>query len=137
MLTFSSCDQLHPDLSVPNHSLIGNVAIYLICLLLSFGLCYQFLCPKVITLSGLHFTLITFIRKIFDITNTYSSSSSGLIWTIEIIKDRVLRLPSLRTATKLMVGMKDLKILIGTTGQSRNILLFSPPLCFTVENCTT
>ena len=61
----------------------------------------------------------------------------GLLWTIDIIKDRFRRLPSPRIATNLMIMLKDDKILIGTTGEFRNILLFSPPLCFTVENCTT
>jgi 4-aminobutyrate aminotransferase-like enzyme len=61
----------------------------------------------------------------------------GLLWTIDIIKDRLRRLPSPRIATNLMIMLKDDKILIGTTGEFRNILLFSPPLCFTVENCTT
>jgi len=61
----------------------------------------------------------------------------GLLWAIEIIENRAERMPSSKLATDIMMALKDEKILVGTTGECRNVILFSPPLCFTIENCKT
>ena len=58
----------------------------------------------------------------------------GLLWALEIIEDRETRQPSPELAQLIMFGLKAQKILIAITGKFRNILLFTPPMCFTVEN---
>merc|ERR1711977_668258 len=58
----------------------------------------------------------------------------GLIWAIEIVKDssKVADPTFARNIVDLMRTKE--KILIGLTGIEHNVLLFTPPLCFTVDN---
>ena len=56
----------------------------------------------------------------------------GLLWGIEILQDS---LPA-PTLTKKLVSQlsSESKILVGVTGKHKHILLFTPPMCFTVDN---
>lgn len=58
----------------------------------------------------------------------------GLMWGIEIVADQASKAPCAELARNIMFGLKARKILIGITGDHRNILLFTPPMCFTVDN---
>jgi len=59
----------------------------------------------------------------------------GLIWAIEFISDTVTKEPDPEFA-RLVVGLmrKKEKILLGLTGSHNHVILFTPPLCFTVDN---
>ena len=37
-------------------------------------------------------------------------------------------------ASSIMYGLKSKGILVGITGKHKNIILFTPPMCFTLEN---
>ena len=59
----------------------------------------------------------------------------GLIWALEIVQDNNSKEADpkfARLITDLM--RKNEKILLGLTGMHNNVLLFTPPLCFTVDN---
>ena len=59
----------------------------------------------------------------------------GLIWAIEFISDSATKEPDPEFA-RLVVGLmrKKEKILLGLTGSHNHVILFTPPLCFTVDN---
>ena len=58
----------------------------------------------------------------------------GLIWAIEMVKDSTKESdPHLARKVLSFMRSKE-KILLGLTGIENNILLFTPPLCFTVDN---
>ena len=38
-------------------------------------------------------------------------------------------------ASEIMFGMKTRQVLVAITGKQSNIILLTPPLCFTMENC--
>ncbi|TRY71942.1 hypothetical protein TCAL_03935 [Tigriopus californicus] len=58
----------------------------------------------------------------------------GLMWGIEIVAEQASKAPCPELARNIMFGLKARKILVGITGDHRNILLFTPPMCFTVDN---
>ena len=58
----------------------------------------------------------------------------GLIWAMEIVKNKSKQ-PDSELARKIVDLMRvQEKILLGLIGTKTNILLFTPPLCFTTEN---
>ena len=59
----------------------------------------------------------------------------GLIWAIEMVKDNSSKEADPSFAKKVVSLMrKKEKILLGLTGSRNHVLLFTPPLCFTVDN---
>ena len=42
---------------------------------------------------------------------------------------------SAELASEIMFGMKTRQVLVAITGKQSNIILLTPPLCFTMENC--
>ena len=58
----------------------------------------------------------------------------GLIWGLEIVKDETKDADP-KLARKIVELMRtEEKILLGLVGMKSNVLLFTPPLCFTVDN---
>ena len=75
-----------------------------------------------------------------NIKNKFSSKvgdirGCGLIWAIEMITDNVTKTPNPALA-RYVVGLmrKKEKILLGLTGTHNHVILFTPPLCFTLDN---
>ena len=75
-----------------------------------------------------------------NIKNKFSSKvgdirGCGLIWAIEMITDNVTKTPNPAFA-RYVVGLmrKKEKILLGLTGTHNHVILFTPPLCFTLDN---
>ena len=60
---------------------------------------------------------------------------SGLLWTLELVTDARTRRPCRELARSVMFGLKEKRKLVGITGPNANILLVTPPMCMTVENC--
>jgi 4-aminobutyrate aminotransferase-like enzyme len=58
----------------------------------------------------------------------------GLIWAIEIVKDISKEADPAFARDIVDIMRTKEKILIGLTGIEHNILLLTPPLCFTVDN---
>lgn len=61
----------------------------------------------------------------------------GLLWTLEFVtldKSGSSFSANPILATHVMFGLKSKKIIVGITGERSNIVLFSPPMCFTVAN---
>ena len=42
---------------------------------------------------------------------------------------------SAELASEIMFGMKTRQVLVAITGKQSNVILLTPPLCFTMENC--
>ena len=59
----------------------------------------------------------------------------GLVHGLEIVTDNVSRKPNSPMAINIMYGLKAEKILVGICGKNRNVVLLSPPMCFTMDNC--
>jgi len=58
----------------------------------------------------------------------------GLVHGIEIVSNSVERTPAANLATEIMFSLKTKQVLVGITGRDKNVLLFTPPMCFTIEN---
>merc|ERR1719378_1340139 len=58
----------------------------------------------------------------------------GLVHGLEIVNNRVEKAPDAALATDIMVALKQKHILVGITGSEQNVILFTPPMCFTIEN---
>ncbi|CAB4055510.1 AGXT2L1 [Lepeophtheirus salmonis] len=58
----------------------------------------------------------------------------GLLWAIEIVSDRISKTPDSSLTKKIMDGLASKQVLINVGGNYENILLFSPPMCFNIEN---
>ena len=58
----------------------------------------------------------------------------GLFAGIELVRDRVTRIPATTEAKHVVSRMKDRKILISSDGPDDNILKLKPPMVFTIEN---
>lgn len=58
----------------------------------------------------------------------------GLFAGIELVRDRVKRIPATAEANHVVSRMKEKKILISSDGPDDNILKLKPPMVFTVEN---
>merc|ERR1719220_2499058 len=59
---------------------------------------------------------------------------SGLIWAIEIVNNKRENKPEPKLATEIMYRLKGKQVLVDLTGKDQNVILFSPPMCFTMEN---
>jgi len=59
---------------------------------------------------------------------------SGLIWAIEIVNNKRENKPEPKLATEIMYRLKGKQVLVDLTGRNENVILFSPPMCFTMEN---
>jgi len=59
---------------------------------------------------------------------------TGLVHGLEIVNNKKERLPESMLATEIMFGLKQKQILVGITGRDKNVILFTPPMCFTIEN---
>ena len=58
----------------------------------------------------------------------------GLIWALDIVKDESKDADS-KLARKIVELMRtEEKILLGLVGMKSNVLLFTPPLCFNLDN---
>ncbi|MEO6821218.1 MAG: aminotransferase class III-fold pyridoxal phosphate-dependent enzyme [Candidatus Nanopelagicales bacterium] len=55
----------------------------------------------------------------------------GLANAIEIVRDRQSQLPDATTAARVKERLRDLGVLVGTTGPAGNVLKVRPPLAFT------
>ena len=58
----------------------------------------------------------------------------GLVQGLEIVNNKEDRIPDDKLATEIMYGLKQKQVLVGITGRNKNVLLFTPPMCFTIEN---
>jgi len=59
---------------------------------------------------------------------------SGLIWAIEIVDNKRENKPEPKLASEIMYRLKEKQVLVDLTGRNENVILFSPPMCFTMEN---
>merc|ERR1712045_1021901 len=55
--------------------------------------------------------------------------------SLEIVEDKEGKVASADLASEIMFGMKTRQVLVAITGKQSNIILLTPPLCFTMENC--
>jgi 4-aminobutyrate aminotransferase-like enzyme/Ser/Thr protein kinase RdoA (MazF antagonist) len=55
----------------------------------------------------------------------------GLANAIEVVRDRQSKLPDVTTAVRVKDRLRDLGVLVGTTGPAGNVLKVRPPLAFT------
>jgi len=58
----------------------------------------------------------------------------GLLQALEIVNNKQDKLPAPDLATEIMFGLKGKQVLVGITGRNRNVILFTPPMCFNIEN---
>ncbi|KAK7506554.1 hypothetical protein BaRGS_00002029, partial [Batillaria attramentaria] len=58
----------------------------------------------------------------------------GMIVGIEIVMDKESRKPAKEAAEILAYRMKENKIIIANDGPDKNIMVLSPPMCFTLDN---
>lgn len=58
----------------------------------------------------------------------------GLFAGIELVRDRVKRIPATAEAKHVVSRMKEKKVLISSDGPDDNILKLKPPMVFTIEN---
>ncbi|KAG7213606.1 hypothetical protein KM043_002859 [Ampulex compressa] len=59
---------------------------------------------------------------------------AGLFVGIELVRDRVKRIPATAEAKHVVSRMKERKILISSDGPDDNVLKIKPPMVFTIEN---
>ncbi|XP_014468400.1 PREDICTED: alanine--glyoxylate aminotransferase 2-like [Dinoponera quadriceps] len=58
----------------------------------------------------------------------------GLFVGIELVRDRIKRIPATAEAQHVVSRMKEKKILISSDGPDNNVLKLKPPMVFTIEN---
>ncbi|XP_043250639.1 alanine--glyoxylate aminotransferase 2-like [Colletes gigas] len=58
----------------------------------------------------------------------------GLFAGIELVRDRIKRIPATAEAKHVVSRMKEKKILISSDGPDDNVLKLKPPMVFTIEN---
>jgi len=58
----------------------------------------------------------------------------GLVQSIEIVRSKARNTPAPALAAEVMYGLKNKNILVAITGVEKNILLLTPPMCFTIDN---
>jgi len=58
----------------------------------------------------------------------------GLLFGLEIVDNKKSRTPLPGIGRDLMMRLKTSGILVDITGRDDNVILFSPPLCFTMDN---
>lgn len=59
---------------------------------------------------------------------------SGLLWALEIVGSKADPIPEPELAREVMYRLKGRQVLVSITGRNKNVLLFTPPMCFTMEN---
>eukprot|EP00092_Neocalanus_flemingeri_P027364 GFUD01029679.1.p1 GENE.GFUD01029679.1~~GFUD01029679.1.p1 ORF type:complete len:562 (+),score=149.73 GFUD01029679.1:180-1865(+) len=59
---------------------------------------------------------------------------AGLVQGLEIVNNKEERIPAANLATEIMYELKMKQVLVGITGRDKNVILFTPPMCFTIEN---
>lgn len=59
---------------------------------------------------------------------------TGLFVGIELVQDRVKRLPATAEAKHVVSRMKEEKIIVSSEGPDNNIIKLKPPMVFTIEN---
>lgn len=59
---------------------------------------------------------------------------AGLFIGIELIRDRIKRIPATAEAKHVVSRMKDKKILVSSDGPDNNVLKLKPPMVFSIEN---
>ena len=59
---------------------------------------------------------------------------AGLVQGLEIVNNKEERIPDGKLASEIMNGLKMKQVLVGVTGRDKNVILFTPPMCFTIEN---
>ncbi|KAG5318116.1 AGT2L aminotransferase, partial [Pseudoatta argentina] len=59
---------------------------------------------------------------------------AGLFVGIELVRDRIKRIPATAEAKHVVSRMKEKKILISSDGPDNNVLKLKPPMVFTLEN---
>ncbi len=59
---------------------------------------------------------------------------AGLYIGVEVVKDKASREPDRKLAEKIVNGMRERNVLIGTAGGQGNVLKIRPPLCFNREH---
>jgi len=62
-----------------------------------------------------------------------SVRGAGLVLGLEVV-DPDSGQPDPDLTTEIMYGMKARQVLVGITGRDRNVLLFTPPMCFNIDN---
>lgn len=58
----------------------------------------------------------------------------GLFVGVELVRDRIKRIPATAEAKHVVSRMKEKKILISSDGPDNNVLKLKPPMVFTLEN---
>lgn len=59
---------------------------------------------------------------------------AGLFVGIELVRDRIKRIPATAEAKHVVSRMKEKKILVSSDGPDNNVLKLKPPMVFTLEN---
>ncbi|KAL6445375.1 hypothetical protein ACFW04_002287 [Cataglyphis niger] len=59
---------------------------------------------------------------------------AGLFVGIELVRDRIKRIPATAEAKHIVSRMKENKILISSDGPDNNVLKLKPPMVFSIEN---
>ncbi|GFN98921.1 alanine--glyoxylate aminotransferase 2-like [Plakobranchus ocellatus] len=58
----------------------------------------------------------------------------GMLIGVELVMDKESKKPAREAAEILIYKMKERKIIMGTEGKDKNVIVLSPPLCFTTDN---
>lgn len=59
---------------------------------------------------------------------------AGLFIGIELVRDRIKRIPATAEAKHVVTRMKEKKILVSSDGPDNNVLKLKPPMVFSIEN---
>lgn len=59
---------------------------------------------------------------------------AGLFIGIELVRDRIKRIPATAEAKHVVSRMKDKKIIVSSDGPDNNVLKLKPPMVFSIEN---
>lgn len=58
----------------------------------------------------------------------------GLFVGIELVRDRIKKIPATMEAQHIVSRMKEKKILVSSDGPDNNVLKLKPPMVFSIEN---
>ncbi|GFR74301.1 alanine--glyoxylate aminotransferase [Elysia marginata] len=58
----------------------------------------------------------------------------GMLIGVELVMDKESKKPAKEAAEILTYKMKERKIILGVEGKDKNVIVLSPPLCFTTDN---
>lgn len=59
---------------------------------------------------------------------------AGLFIGIELVRDRIKKIPATAEAKHVVTRMKEKKILVSSDGPDNNVLKLKPPMVFSIEN---